>query len=127
VVGVVLQPGAEGVGGAPVREAAPRVQVGDDDALAGVEDLGGLCHEVHAAEGDDRGLGARRGLGQLEAVAHEVRQVLDLGLLVVVGQEHGVALLPEPGDLRQEVQGGVDGFQIGDVGGRRAHGVILPH
>jgi hypothetical protein len=47
---------------------------------------------VDAAEHDDVGLGLGRGLRELQRVSDEVRQVLDLGLLVVVREDHGIAL-----------------------------------
>ena len=45
---------------------------------------------MHAAEHDRAGLDRRRGAGQLQAVAGEVGQVLDLAVLVVVCEEGGV-------------------------------------
>ena len=51
-------------------------------------------------------LGARRLLREAERVADEVRDVLDLGQLVVVGEDHGAALLRERPHL---------GLQCGDV------------
>jgi hypothetical protein len=52
---------------------------------------------------------ARRLLGQTERVAHVVGHVLNLGHLVVVRQDHGVALARELADLalqRRHVLGG---------------------
>ena len=126
VVGVVLEPGAESVGRAAVGQRAAGVQVGNDDALGGVEDLGGFGHEVDAAEGDHLRVGPGGGLAELQAVAYEVGQVLDLGILVVVGEDDGVALGAQAGDLRRQVQGGIDGLQGGGGGGQRVHGFILP-
>ena len=52
------------------------------------EDVGGLGHEVDAAEHDEVGLRPRRReLGQLERVAGEVRVPDDLVTLVVVAQD----------------------------------------
>ena len=65
---------------------------------------------MHAAEHDDVGLGVPGGLGQLQGVTDEVGEILDLGLLVVVGQDDGVALLAQPLDrVEQRVA-------LGDVG-----------
>ena len=47
---------------------------------------------------------------QAERVAHEVGHVLDLGHLVVVGEDHGVALLGERAHLSGH-PGGVRGAQ----------------
>ncbi len=78
---------------------------------------------MDAAEGDDVAVHALGRLGEGQGVAHEVRQVLDLGLLVVVGQEHGVALALELADRLLEIVG--EPF-IRDIGrGCAAHGPIL--
>ncbi len=78
MVGMGLAEGLELVGRAAVLEAAAGVQVGQDDDLLGREDLGRLGHEAHPAEGDHVGVG-RGGLArQVEAVADEIGEVLDL-------------------------------------------------
>jgi hypothetical protein len=73
---------ARGVG--HVGHRAARGEVGQDHGLVGPrEHVGGLGHEVHAAE-DDR-LGIRpglRGVGELERVAREVGVLHDLVALV---------------------------------------------
>jgi hypothetical protein len=63
---------------------------------------------VDAAEADDVRRRLGRLLAELERVTHEVGEILDLRLLVVVGQEHGVALLLEPADLVLDLVGGRD-------------------
>ena len=50
---------------------------------------------MDAGKTDDIGVGIPRSLGQLERIADKVGQVLDFGLLVIVGQEDCVALLLE--------------------------------
>ena len=70
----------------------PASRSGIRTCLSGREDGGGLGHEVHAAEGDDARVGSRGLAGEAEGVADVVRDVLDLGHLVVVGQDDGVAL-----------------------------------
>ena len=47
---------------------------------------------MHAAERDHLGVRARGLLREPERVADEVGHVLDLGQLVVVGEDHGAAL-----------------------------------
>ena len=84
----------------------PGVGIRQQHGLLGREDRGRLGHEVDAAEGDHLGAGARRLLGEAERVAHEVGDVLDLGQLVVVGEDDGAALLGERPHL---------GLQRGDV------------
>ena len=91
-------------GGQRILEAAAGVHVGQDDDLFGAQDLRGLGHEADAAEGDDVGVG-RRGLArQIEAVADEIGEVLDRGLLVIMGEDDRVALLLQARDLGEQVE-----------------------
>jgi len=103
---------------AAVGERAAGLEVGDDDRLLRGQDLRRLGHEVDAAERDDPLRGGQALARQLERVADEVGQVLDLGLLVVVGQDEGVPLLLQAEDRLGEVgrRGRRDGSE-----GRRAH------
>ena len=104
MVGMGLAERLELVGRAAVLEAAAGVHVGQDDDLFGRQDLRRLGHEAHAAEGDDVGVG-RRGLArQIEAVADEIGEVLDLRLLVIMGEDDRVALLLQPRDLGEQVE-----------------------
>ena len=91
------------VGRAAVLEAAAGVHVGQDHDLLGRQDLRRLGHEAHAAEGDHIGIGRRRLARQIEAVADEIGEVLDRRLLVIMGEDHGVALALEPLDLGEQV------------------------
>ena len=59
---------------------------------------------MDAAERDHVGVGARGVLGEAERVADEVRDLLDLGQLVVVRENHGAALGSQCAYLR--LQGG---------------------
>ena len=74
------------------------------------EDVGGLGHEVHAAEDDGLGVGpGEGGVGQLEGVAHEVGVLDDLVALVEVAEDHGA--------VAQLLLGGADaGVQFGIAG-----------
>ena len=54
---------------------------------------------MHAAEHDRVRTGVRRLAGEPQRVAHHVRDVLDLGALVVVREDHGVALGGERANL----------------------------
>ena len=54
---------AQLIGGDRVGERAAGIQVRQQHGLLRREDGRGLRHEVHAAEGDDLGLGARGLLG----------------------------------------------------------------
>ncbi len=88
-------PAAQLVGGDRVGEAAAGVEVRNQDLLVGREDRGRLGHEVDAAEDDRLRVGGGGGAGEAEAVAEVVGDVLDLRQLVVVGEDHRVALLRE--------------------------------
>ena len=72
--------------------------------FSGDEDLRRLGHEAHAAKGDHFGVGRRRLARQIEAVADEIGEVLDLRLLVIMGEDHGVALALQPLDLGEQVE-----------------------
>ena len=78
------------VGRAALGQAATGLQVGQQHALVGIEHLGRLGHEVDAAKDDGRGRDLGGGAGQFQAVAGEVGQLLDLAVLVVVGEDGGV-------------------------------------
>jgi hypothetical protein len=97
--GVLGLPGPQLLGGDGGRERAPGLEVGQQDGLGGGEDLRGLGHEVHPAEHDRRGRRGRGLPGERERVPDEVRDVLDPGDLVVVGEDHRVALAREPTHL----------------------------
>ena len=105
------------VGRAAVLEAAAGVHVGQDHRLLGAQDLRGLGHEANAAERDHVGVGRRRLARQIEAVADEIGEVLDLRLLVIMGEDHRVALALEALDL---------GEQVGAFQGLRLSGHFCP-
>ena len=69
---------------------------------------------MDAGEDDDLGLGGLRLLRELEAVADEVGQVLDLRILVVVSQDDRIQLALQPLDLGEEIE------RRGDRGGVRS-------
>ena len=104
MVGMGLAERLELVGRAAVLEAAAGVHVGQDDDLVGRQDLRGLGHEADAAKGDHVGVGRLRLARQIEAVADEIGEVLDLGRLVIMGEDDRVALLAQPVDLGAQVE-----------------------
>ena len=61
-------------------------------------------------------LGRRRLAAQLQRIADEIGEVLDLGLLVIVREDDGVALLAQALDLGADVD-------AGQVFGLHGHGV----
>ena len=70
----------------------PGVEVGQQHGLLGREDRRRLGHEVDAAERDHVVGGSGRLDREAERVADVIGDVLDLGQLVVVGEDHGAAL-----------------------------------
>ncbi len=104
MVGVRRAERRELVGRAAVLEAAAGVHVGQDDDLLRRQDLRRLGHEADAAEGDHLGVGGRRLARQIEAVADEIGEVLDCRLLVIMGEDHRVALALQPLDLGEQVE-----------------------
>ena len=75
-----------------IGQRAAGVEIRDQHALLGAQDRGRLGHEVHAAEHDGLGPGLRRLLGEAQRVADVVGHVLDLGQLIVVGEDDGAPL-----------------------------------
>ena len=109
------------VGRTAVGERAARLEVRHHDDPLRVQDLRGLGHEVDAAERDHVAVDLRGGLRERERVAHEVGEVLDLGLLVVVGEQHRVALFLEREDRGLEIVGDLVARRSGSEGGRLGH------
>jgi DNA-binding transcriptional LysR family regulator len=91
----------EGIGGASVRQGAARLEIRQQHRFVWTEDFGGLGHEVHAAEHDHLRIGGGGLAGQFQGIANEVRDVLDGGVLVVVRQDHGLALVLERSNGRR--------------------------
>jgi hypothetical protein len=70
--------------------------VGNQHDLIGIENLGGLGHEVHATLDDDRSLRLRRLARECEAIADDVGDaVVDFRCLIIVRQDHRAARLLE--------------------------------
>ena len=103
VVGVLGPELGEAIRGAGVRQGAASLQVRQQHGLLRAEDLGDLGHEVHPTEDDDVRIGGGRLPGEFQRVADEISDVLDLRLLVVVGQDHGIALPFQRGDCLREI------------------------
>ena len=91
-----------------VLQAASGAHVGEDHGLLRAQDLRHLGHEADAAEGDDVGIGLGRLLRQVEAVADEIREVLQRRFLIVMRQDDGVAFLAEAIDLGAQVEAGAE-------------------
>jgi len=82
-----------------IHQAARCSAVGDHHDAAGVHHFGGFGHEPHAAKGD-RVAREIPGLArQLQAVTHDIGQLLNLGRLVVVGEHNRLALFFQVQDL----------------------------
>jgi hypothetical protein len=102
-IGMLRTEGSELLGRAAVLQRTAGVHVGQDHRLLGREDLGRLRHEAHATEGDHVRVGRLRLAAEIEAVSDKVRDILDLGLLVIMRQDHRVALLAQAIDFGADV------------------------
>ncbi len=85
-------PLAQLLGGDRIGQRAAGLEVGNQHALVRAQDRGRLGHEVDATEDDQLAVGGSRLLGEPERVADVVGDVLDLGELVVVREDHRPAL-----------------------------------
>ena len=101
--------------GAGVGERTTGVDVGEENGARGVNDFGGLGHEVDAAEENDVGLGGLRLIGEAEGIADVIGDLLDGLDLVIVREDDGVALafqgedfLLDGSELRRGGAGGED-------------------
>ena len=72
--------------------------------MSGIQNLGRFGHEQHAGKDNHVRLGGRGLLRELQAVAHKIRQVLNLRLLVIVRQDHGIHLALQPRNLVFEIE-----------------------
>ncbi|PQM47514.1 hypothetical protein C1Y40_02279 [Mycobacterium talmoniae] len=121
-VGVLVLPSAQLLGGDRVGQRAPGPLVGDQHGLVRAQNLGGLGHEVHAAEHD----GVLGGVGgdprQRQRITDVVGDILDGGQLVVVRQHGGVACPRQAanlgGPLLIGVHPGIAGGRVDDAGGQ---------
>ena len=105
VVGVVGPEGGKGIGRTGIGQAATGLQIGDQHRFGGAEDLGRFGHEVDPAKHDHLSVGAGGLTGELKGITDEISDVLNGSLLVVVGQDHGLALPLELCDGRGEFGG----------------------
>ena len=96
---------AEGVRGAAIGQGATRVQVGYHHRATGVEDRRGLGHEMHTAKNNHVAIRRLGSPCQGEGIAHDIGQILDRILLIVVSQDQRVALALEIEDCRFEIDG----------------------
>jgi hypothetical protein len=106
VIGVRFAERAELVGRAAVLETASGVEIGQHHDFLRRENLGGVGHELDPAERDHFGIGRRCLAAKLEAVPDEIGDVLDLGALVVMREDHRVALFAEAIDFAPDVEAG---------------------
>lgn len=94
----------EFVGRATVGQRATGLQVGHQHPLVRAEDLGRFPHEVNAAEDDRAGRHGRGVARELQAVAGEVGDFLQVAVDVEVRQNDRVFLFFESVDLIHEVE-----------------------
>src|SRR5690606_1868872 len=104
MVGMLGAKALELFGGAAVLEAASRVHVGQHDYLFRAQYLRRLGHELDAAKSDHVGVGVCRLARQLQRIADKIGEILNLGLLVIMREDHGVSVLAQPVDLSAQVE-----------------------
>ena len=93
----------------------PALEIGDQHGLFGVQQLGGLGHEMDAGQDDHLGVGLRRLARQGEAVADDVGDAVEnVRRLVVVRQHDRVAFPLQPQD-RGDIVGQDRPFEGRDV------------
>jgi hypothetical protein len=97
--GMLRLPGPQLTGVDRFGKRAAGREVGNQDGLLGRENLRCLGHEVNATEHDCPALGTSRFAREPERVAHEVGDVLNLGQLVVVGEDHRLSRARERPNL----------------------------
>lgn len=105
LISVFFQKGLQFVCRAGVGEGAPGLHIGDHDGLGGTQYLGGLPHEVDAAEDDDICAGLSRLDAQAEGIADKIGNLLDFLDLVVVGEDDGIPLFLQSENLCGKVGG----------------------
>ena len=84
---------------AALHQAATGLKIGQNHDSRRVQNLGCFRHEEHAAKGDHVALEILRAPGQFQTVAHHIRKFLDFRILVMMRQDHGLAILLQVGDL----------------------------
>ena len=87
-----------------IGQRAPRLHVRQQHALRWAEHLGGLGHEVDAAEDDRRGRHLCGVACQLQAVAGEIGDVLNIPIHVKVSEDRRVLFLLQPFDLVHQIE-----------------------
>jgi hypothetical protein len=92
-------PGPELRRGDRIRQGTAGLAVGDEHRPFRAEDLRGLRHEPHPGQHDRAGRTGGGEPGQRQRIADVVGDVLDLGGLVVVRQDHRVPLRGQPPHL----------------------------
>jgi hypothetical protein len=89
-----------------VRHRAAGCHVGQDGDLSGLgQDVRDFGHEMHPAEHDVLGVGLRSQLGKLQRIARQVGVPVNIGALVVVGENGDplAELFPGGNDARLAV------------------------
>src|SRR5262249_24398521 len=79
--------------GTGVHQAACGLAVGYDDNAVRVQNLGRLRHEPYAAKSNHAAFEVTRPARQFQTVTDDIRQFLDLRLLIMMGQKDGLPLL----------------------------------
>ncbi len=103
LVSVILQKGRQFLRRTRFRQRTSRLQVGQNDALRRIDDLGRLGHEMNAAKQNDVRIRFRRLITQAQRVADKIGHVLEFRDLVVVGQDNCVSLALQLPQIFREI------------------------
>ncbi len=129
MVRVLVAEGFEAVRRARIFKTAPGAHIGQHNGFTGREDFCSLGHEFDPAKGNDIGVGGGGLARQVERVADKIGNVLDLRVLVIVGQDDGVSFPSKPVDLGLQVQRRVDrpdpAFKTAPDCDRARRGVVI--
>lgn len=105
MIRVLRAEASERLGGAAIGKGTARPYIRHHDFARWVEDFRALGHEMHAREKDEISARSTRRSRKLQAVTDEVRDILDIRLLVVVSEKHGVFELLKPFDFLKKISG----------------------
>ncbi len=107
MIGVTIAKMPEDFGTAGFLERTSGLGVWNQHSAGRSQNLGHFAHEAHAAKDDDVGLGSGGLARQIEGIAHEIGKILDLALLIVMGENHGVAFTAQTVDTSAKIQSGI--------------------
>src|SRR5688500_4915597 len=86
-----------------ICKGATCIQIRQQDFLLRIQDLGCFSHKMYARKYDHRSPRLFSLLRQTQTVTNIISYILDIGLLVVMGQYHSVLFLFQSFDLMKQI------------------------